>query len=53
MAAPFQRTFHFRLHSSHPAPDRTTRDLAVDFLDESGAWEPQHLSLTMPGFRST
>lgn len=46
-----ERTFQFRLRSSHPAPDRATRDLVVEFLGDSGAWEPQQLSLTMPGFR--
>jgi hypothetical protein len=46
-----ERSFRFRLRSSHPAPDRDTADLAVDFLGDSGVWEPQQLSLTMPGFR--
>jgi hypothetical protein len=46
-----ERTFQFRLRSSHPAPDRATQDLVVEFLTDSGAWEPQQLSLTMPGFR--
>jgi hypothetical protein len=46
-----ERTFQFRLRSSHPAPDRTTQDLVVEFLGDSGEWEPQQLSLTMPGFR--
>ena len=46
-----QRTFHFRLRSSHRAPERSTTDLVVEFLTESGLWEPQQLSLTMPGFR--
>jgi hypothetical protein len=46
-----QRTFLFRLHSSHPAPDRTTSDLVVEFLSDSGLWEPQQLSFSMPGFR--
>lgn len=45
------RNFQFRLRSSHPAPDRATDGLVVEFLTDSGAWEPQHLSLTMPGFR--
>jgi hypothetical protein len=45
------RTFQFRLRSSHPAPDRATHDLVVEFLGDSGAWEPQQLSFTMPGFR--
>jgi hypothetical protein len=43
-----ERTFQFRLHSSHPAPDRSTENLVVEFLSDSGAWEPQQLSLTMP-----
>ncbi|MEB3322306.1 MAG: hypothetical protein VKI81_05735 [Synechococcaceae cyanobacterium] len=46
-----QRTFRFRLHSRHRPPERATEDLAVEFLTDSGVWEPQHLSLTMPGFR--
>ncbi|MDM7938352.1 MAG: hypothetical protein QUV06_12965 [Cyanobium sp. CZS 48M] len=46
-----ERTFQFRLHSSHLAPDRATEGLVVEFLTDSGAWEPQQLSLTMPGFR--
>jgi hypothetical protein len=46
-----ERTFHFRLHSSHPAPDRATDGLVVEFLTDSGEWQPQQLSLTMPGFR--
>jgi hypothetical protein len=46
-----ERTFQFRLRSSHPAPDRATQDLVVEFLGDSGAWELQQLSLTMPGFR--
>ena len=46
-----QRTFQFRLRSSHTAPDRATEGLAVEFLTDSGQWEPQQLSLTMPGFR--
>ena len=46
-----ERNFQFRLRSSHPAPDRATQDLVVEFLGDSGAWEPQQLSLTMPGFR--
>jgi len=45
------RSFHFRLTSHHPAPDRSTKDLVVEFLTEAGTWEPQQLSLTMPGFR--
>jgi hypothetical protein len=46
-----QRTFHFRLRSSHRPPERSTSDLVVEFLSDSGLWEPQQLSLTMPGFR--
>jgi hypothetical protein len=46
-----ERTFQFRLHSSHPAPDRSTENLVVEFLGDSGAWEPQQLSFSMPGFR--
>ena len=46
-----QRTFQFRLHSSHGSPDRATQSLVVEFLAESGQWEPQHPSLTTPGFR--
>ena len=46
-----QRTFHFRLRSSHRPPKQSTSDLVVEFLSDSGLWEPQQLSLTMPGFR--
>lgn len=46
-----QRTFQFRLRSSHVAPDRATGSLVVDFLAESGEWQPQTPSLTTPGFR--
>ncbi len=46
-----ERTFRFRLRSSHRAPERNTTDLVVEFLSDSGLWEPQQLSLTMPGFR--
>jgi hypothetical protein len=46
-----QRSFHFHLTSSHPAPDRPTTDLVVEFLTDAGTWEPQQLSVTMPGFR--
>jgi hypothetical protein len=46
-----QRLFQFRLRSSHPGPERATRDLAVEFLTPDGQWEPQQPSLTMPGFR--
>lgn len=46
-----QRTFRFRLRSSHPAPDRATTNLMVDLLSESGLWESQQLSFSVPGFR--
>ncbi|QCH13564.1 hypothetical protein CB0101_00230 [Synechococcus sp. CB0101] len=46
-----ERTFRFRLRSSHRPPERNTTDLVVEFLSDSGLWEPQQLSLTMPGFR--
>lgn len=46
-----ERTFQFRLRSSHPAPDRASEGLVVEFLTDAGAWETQQLSLTMPGFR--
>jgi hypothetical protein len=45
------RTFRFRLRSSHRPPERATTDLVVEFLSDSGLWEPQQLSLGMPGFR--
>lgn len=45
------RTFRFRLRSSHRPPERTSTDLVVEFLSDSGLWEPQQLSVTMPGFR--
>lgn len=32
-----QRTFQFRLSSSHADPDRATGSLGVEFLSESGA----------------
>ena len=51
MADPNERRFQFRLLSSHPAPDRATGNLVVEFLSDSGLWEPQQLSLSMPGFR--
>lgn len=44
-------TFHFRLDSSHAAPARNTEELMVEFLNDQNVWEPQQLSLTMPGFR--
>ena len=46
-----QRTFRFKLRSSHCPLERGTRDLVVEFLSDSGLWEPQQLSFTMPGFR--
>lgn len=46
-----QRTFQFRLRSSHAAPDRATGSLVVEFLADSGEWQPQTPSLTTPGFR--
>ena len=46
-----QRTFRFKLRSSHRPPERSTTDLVVEFLSDSGLWEPQQLSLGMPGFR--
>lgn len=46
-----QRTFQFRLRSSHAAPDRAAASLVVEFLAESGEWQPQTPSLTTPGFR--
>lgn len=46
-----ERTFSFRLQSRHPAPDRSSTDLAVQWLDADGHWEPQRLDLAMPGFR--
>jgi hypothetical protein len=46
-----QRTFRFRLRSSHQAPDRSTSNLVVEFLSDSGLWEPQQLSFSTPGFR--
>jgi hypothetical protein len=45
------RTFRFRLRSSHQAPDRATSNLVVEFLSPSGLWEPQQLSVATPGFR--
>ena len=46
-----QRTLRFKLRSSHRPPERSTTDLVVEFLSDSGLWEPQQLSLGMPGFR--
>ena len=45
------RTFRFRLRSSHRPPERATTDLVVEFLSDSGLWEPQQLSFSTPGFR--
>ncbi len=46
-----QRTFQFRLSSSHAAPERATASLVVEFLAESGEWQALTPSLTTPGFR--
>jgi hypothetical protein len=46
-----ERSFRFRLRSSHPSPTRATTNLEVEFLTDCGSWEPQQLSLSMPGFR--
>lgn len=45
------RTFRFRLRSSHRPPEHGTTDLVVEFLSDSGLWEPHQLSFSMPGFR--
>jgi hypothetical protein len=45
------RSFRFRLQSRHSPPERTSGDLAVQWLNGEGRWEPQELHLTMPGFR--
>ena len=45
------RTFQLRLHSRHTPPERQTTNLVVDYRNEQGSWEPQQLSLTLPGFR--
>ena len=45
------RTFPFRLRSNHGTPDRATHSLLVEFLSEAGDWQPQHPSLSTPGFR--
>ena len=45
------RTFQFRLHSRHTPPERQTTNLVVEYLNEQGSWEPQQLSLMLPGFR--
>jgi hypothetical protein len=41
----------FRLQSEHQPPGGTSSDLTVQWLNPEGSWEPQQLSLTMPGFR--
>lgn len=46
-----ERIFRFRLQSHHAAPASTCTDMAVQWLNPEGHWEPQELSLTMPGFR--
>jgi uncharacterized OsmC-like protein len=46
-----ERLFRFRLQSRHSAPERASTDLAVQWLSPEGLWEPQELTLTMPGFR--
>lgn len=50
-----QRTFQFRLRSSHAATnhasDHAIGSPVVEFLTESGEWQPQNPSLTTPGFR--
>jgi uncharacterized OsmC-like protein len=46
-----QRTFQFRLRSSHGAPERQIQSLVVELLTESGEWEPQVPSNNTPGFR--
>jgi hypothetical protein len=46
-----ERLFQVRLGSSHHAPDRRSEDLVVEFLTDAGEWQPQELSLTMPGVR--
>ena len=45
------RQFQFRLQSEHQPPGGTSSDLTVQWLNPEGSWEPQQLSLTMPGFR--
>ena len=45
------RTFHFRLHSSHLPPQRATSNLMVELLNDNGQWQPQQLSFSTPGFR--
>ena len=51
MAEQNERNFQFRLRSSHRAPKYQTSNLVVEFLADSGLWEHQQLSITMPGFR--
>ena len=46
-----QRTFQFRLRSSHSALATNTQSLVVEWLSDSGVWEPQVPTLTTPGFR--
>jgi hypothetical protein len=46
-----QRTFQFRLRSTHAAPARATESLVMEFLSETGHQQPQTPSLTTPGFR--
>ncbi|MGB5134838.1 MAG: hypothetical protein WBN89_06655 [Prochlorococcaceae cyanobacterium] len=46
-----ERLLRFRLQSRHPLPERASTDLAVQWLSPEGLWEPQDLTLTMPGFR--
>lgn len=43
--------FQFRLRSSHSALATTTQSLVVEWLSDSGVWEPQVPTLTTPGFR--
>jgi hypothetical protein len=45
------RTFRFRLHSSHLPPQRSTSNLTVELLNDNGQWQPQQLSFSTPGFR--
>ena len=45
------RTFRFRLRSSHLPPQRATSNLVVELLNDAGQWEPQQLSFSTPGFR--
>ena len=43
--------FQFRLRSSHSALATNTQSLVVEWLSDSGVWEPQVPTLTTPGFR--